>query len=87
MVQSEVHKGNIGEWSELYALAYLLAYGGAYAADENQDAIPSIFHKVLQVHIFYKDDSKYLNYTINNIDVEICLGDNKITNIISNKVF
>lgn len=81
MVQSEVHKGNIGEWSELYALAYLLAYGGAYAADENQDATPSIFHKVLQVHIFSKDDSKYLNYTINNIDVEISLGDNKITNI------
>jgi hypothetical protein len=81
VVQSEAHKGNIGEWSELYTLAYLLAYGGAYAADENQNAIPSIFHKVLQVHIFYKDDSKYLNYTINNIDVEICLGENKIANI------
>ena len=81
MVQSEAHKGNIGEWSELYTLAYLLAYGGAYAADENQDAIPSIFHKVLQVHIFHKDESRYLNYTINNIDVEIGLGDNKITNV------
>ena len=36
MVQSEAHKGNIGEWSELYTLGYLLVHGGAYAADENQ---------------------------------------------------
>ena len=29
--------GNTGEWSELYALAFLLANGGAYGADKNQD--------------------------------------------------
>ena len=57
MVQSEVHKGNIGEWSELYTLGYLLVHGGAYAADENQNAIPDIFHRVLQVHLAEKMQS------------------------------
>jgi hypothetical protein len=81
MVQNEAHRGNIGEWSELYALAYLLAYGGAYAADEHQAAIPEIFHKVLQVHLLHKDESKYLNYIINTVDVEIITGENKVTKV------
>ena len=38
-MQKEPLKGNIGEWSELYALGYLLINAGAYAADENQNAI------------------------------------------------
>ena len=81
MVQSEAHRGNIGEWSELYALAYLLAYGGAHAADEQQAAIPEIFHKVLQVHLFHRDESRYLNYIINEVDVEIIIGENKIAKV------
>jgi hypothetical protein len=29
--------GNVGEWSELYTLAFLLVNGGAYAADKKQN--------------------------------------------------
>ena len=31
------HTANVGEWSELYALAFLLVNGGAYGADKNQN--------------------------------------------------
>lgn len=40
---------NRGEWSELYALGYLLVHGGGYGADELAKIDTSIFYKVLQV--------------------------------------
>ena len=39
---------NVGEWSELYALAYLLANGGGYGADDNQEKVPSLFYEILK---------------------------------------
>ena len=48
-------RGNIGEWSELYALAYLLLHGGANAADEKQKPIPDLYYKVLQIIIASRD--------------------------------
>ncbi|MCM1330621.1 MAG: HpaII family restriction endonuclease [Ruminococcus sp.] len=41
--------GNIGEWSELYALFKLLADGKLYAADENTNKIPEIYYDILKV--------------------------------------
>ena len=40
---------NRGEWSELYAIGYLITRGGGYGADEFTKLDPSIFYKVLQI--------------------------------------
>jgi type II restriction enzyme len=40
---------NRGEWSELYAIGYLITRGGGYGADEFAKLDPSIFYKVLQI--------------------------------------
>lgn len=48
--------GNIGEWSELYALFKLLADGKLYAADADTNRIPDIYYDVLKVIRFQKDE-------------------------------
>lgn len=40
---------NRGEWSELYALGYLLVNGGGFAANEFAKLDQSVFYKVLEV--------------------------------------
>jgi hypothetical protein len=57
-------RGNIGEWSELLALATLLVNGGSYAADENQNPIDDLYFKVLQVIISAHDLQGELKYEI-----------------------
>lgn len=37
MNNQEQLTGNTGEWSELYTLAFLLANGGVYGADKDQN--------------------------------------------------
>jgi len=74
MAKSEPPKGNIGEWSELYALGYLLVHGGAYAADENQNAIPEMFHKVLQVYLAQRGNLAEINYVIDSDDIAILIS-------------
>jgi hypothetical protein len=57
-------RGNIGEWSELYALAYLLVQGGANAADENQKPITDLYFKVLEVIINSHTLQRELRYEL-----------------------
>ena len=64
-------RGNIGEWSELLALATLLVNGGAFAADENQDPIHDLYFKVLQVIISAHDLQGELKYEIQKDKVQI----------------
>ena len=64
-------RGNIGEWSELLALATLLVNGGAFAADENQDPIDDLYFKVLQVIISAHDLQGELKYEIQKDKVQI----------------
>ena len=59
-------RGNIGEWSELYALAYLLVQGGAYAADESQNPISDLYFKVLEVIVNSHTLQSELRYVIND---------------------
>ena len=40
---------NKGEWSELYAIGYLITQGGGYAADELTQLDKTIFYKVLEI--------------------------------------
>ena len=64
-------RGNIGEWSELYALAYLLLHGGANAADEKQKPIPNLYYKVLQIVIASRDLQEEMRYDINQNSIVI----------------
>ena len=85
MATNEVHKGNLGEWSELYTLGYLLVHGGAFAADEHQNPIPEIFHKVLQVYLAEKSGQPETEYVINKEDVAILI-DGKVASSIYKSV-
>ena len=40
---------NRGEWSELYAIGYLITHGGGFAADELTRRDESLYYKVLQI--------------------------------------
>ena len=72
---SEAHKGNLGEWSELYTLGYLLLNGGAYAADENQAAIPAQFHKILSIYLAGMKNSPEIEYVIREDSIDILSGE------------
>jgi len=81
-VESEFQtKGNKGEWSELYALAYLLVNGGANSADENQDPISDEFFEVLQVVISDHDVQAELKYEINENTIEIFENENHVKSV------
>ena len=42
-------KGNKGEWSELYVLLRLLAYGRIYAADDQVKKIENVYFPILKI--------------------------------------
>lgn len=64
MTTSIKSTGNVGEWSELYTLAYLLVHGGAFAGDERQSPIKDIYYKVLEIFLAEKEAPKGLHYKI-----------------------
>ncbi len=61
---SRVPVGNVGEWSELYTLGYLLVSGGAYAADRRQNPIRDKFYKVIEVYLAGKLPIDEVSYVI-----------------------
>jgi len=65
--------GNVGEWSELYTLAFLLVNGGAYAADKKQNRIQETFYKVLEIYLAGKTPKDELKYEIQGNTVQIHL--------------
>lgn len=77
----EAPRGNLGEWSELYALGYLLVNGGAFAADKNQNAIPEVFHKVLQVFLAERAGIPETNYIVGLQDVAILVSGNEVARV------
>jgi hypothetical protein len=44
-----IPSANKGEWSELYAIGYLITRGGGFAADEFTKLDKSVFYKVLRI--------------------------------------
>ena len=56
--------GNIGEWSELYVLAFLLANGGAYGADKMQNRKNELFYNVLKIIIAEKSSNEKITYEV-----------------------
>lgn len=67
---SSAPSANRGEWSELYAIGYLLTHGGGFAADEFARLDDSIFYKVLQVEDNPTGSQKVV-YKIHEKEVEI----------------
>lgn len=78
--------GNTGEWSELYALAFLLANGGAYGADKNQNRKEDLFYKVLKIIFAEKIGKEKMTYEINNEVIDIFSGTKKVTSIKVQKI-
>lgn len=63
--------GNVGEWSELYTLGYLLANGGAFAADKKQNPIRDKFYKVLEIFLAGRAPIDEVSYSILDEEVEV----------------
>ena len=64
-------RGNLGEWSELYTLGYLLVHGGSFAADERQNAISDNFHKVLRIILANGKSEEEIEYLIRNNTIDL----------------
>ena len=61
--------GNKGEWSEIYAVCYLLAHGSIHAADENLNKLDDIFFPVIKVFRDegYKNNKRHIEYRLPNL--------------------
>lgn len=67
-------KGNKGEWSELYVLLRLLAYGRLFAADENVKRIDDTYFPILKI-IRNESSNKLIEYLLKEGgDVEVILN-------------
>lgn len=56
-------KGNKGEWSEIYVFLKLLAEGKLHAADENLNAIETLYYPLIK--IFRKEGTREREYIFN----------------------
>lgn len=61
--------GNKGEWSELYALLYLLAHGRLNAADSNLNVLPDVFFPILNIFREETEGSKVQYHKIGRAHV------------------
>ena len=68
---NDLPKGNLGEWSELYALGYLLVHGGAYEADKHQNPDPDVFHSVKQIWLHPTKGLEPLHFFLENSSVSV----------------
>lgn len=78
--------GNTGEWSELYALGFILANGGVYGADKNQERREDLFYKVLKVIFAEKIGEERMSYEMCDGHVDIFLGKKKLATVKVNKI-
>lgn len=70
---------NTGEWSELYALAFILTFWGMFGADKHQHKKEDLFYRVVEVFLEWKNST--LQYVIFDGYIEIYNGDNYIGRI------
>ena len=72
---------NVGEWSEVYALAYLLSKGGGYGANDQQEAILTLFYKVLEALFKSEVNGADLIYKVKNKEIEINVASKLVGNV------
>lgn len=68
-------KGNKGEWSEIYVFLYLLGKGQLDVADENLNAVPGEFYKILE--IIRKEAQSTNNYIREDDTIRILVTNDK----------
>ena len=71
--------GNKGEWSEIYTFFYVLAHGKLDVADENLNAVPGEYYKILEI---LRNEAKTNNRYIRKTDVIHVHLANKKTRIV-----
>jgi hypothetical protein len=71
---------NKGEWSELYAVGYLMVNGGGFGANEKAEVNQGLFYKVLKI-IDNATGSIETIYKINEKDIEIIQNGIAVVNI------
>ncbi len=86
MTNQKQTTGNTGEWSELYVLAFLLANGGVYGADKDQNRKGDLFYKVLKIIFTKKVGKEKMTYEINNEVIDIFTGTKKMATIKVKKI-
>ena len=85
MSNSERHK-NVGEWSEVYALAYLLSNGGGYGADDDQEAMRELFYKVLAALFKKEKNGSDLIYKVKDKNIEITVDSRLVGSVSRTKL-
>lgn len=74
-------KANKGEWSELYVLLRLLAYGKLYSAGVNTEKLDDVYFQILRV---LRKEGEALDYEYRSKDekcIELYINSDKITSI------
>jgi len=81
---------NIGEWSELYVLIYILVYGGMFGADKYKEKNISLFYKVLKVFSVDGDSSEVYEieaggnvYLITDLNKKILINKKKLKEVLT----
>jgi hypothetical protein len=77
-----VRSKNVGEWSEVYALAYLLSNAGGYGADDLQEINHKLFYKVLAALFKGEAQGSDLVYKVSGTDVNISV-DSRVVGSVS----
>ncbi len=67
--------GNKGEWSEIYAFFYALTHGRIDVADENLNAVPGEYYKILE--ILRKEANTDNSYIRNTDCIHVYITNNK----------
>lgn len=78
--------GNVGEWSEIYALAFILVNGGVYAATENQERNQEIFYKVLKILSSKNLNGEHIIYELQGDEINVLFGGEKEKSIKTQKI-
>jgi len=76
--------GNIGEWSELYTLGFLLSNGGIYGADKDLNKKEDVYYKILKV--IFNNKNEKITYEIEKDSILIFLENKKIGKIKQSKI-
>jgi len=85
-VSNVAPKGNVGEWSELFALAYLLVQGGAYSANSDQEPNHNLYYKVLQIVIADEGLQGEIRYDIRDDHIAIFEDGYLVTEVDKNEI-
>lgn len=81
-----VRSKNVGEWSEVYALAYLLSNGGGFGADDQQEVNKDLFYKVLAALFKGEVGGSDLTYKVKENDIDISVDSGVIGSVSRTKL-